>query len=250
MASRSRKKGGKGGRGSAGGKGRKGTGTGAGTRGGDGTAEDKATAAALLDMVLGADLVAALQTAFLTDDCRGVVGALGASGNRHLAAAAADAFAAACASGQRDVAGMFLRHGAVDGDARTFDKTALQHAAERGDAAMVRFLLASGAVSATCAAEFGETALTLAADGGHESCLQALLEADGVQAQVNHFAEVDLDSSEVDLDDFVHRGYQEFSALMLAAKNGHAGCVRRLLSTPASTLAGKRGATPRPSSSR
>ena len=227
-ASRSGKKGGKGGRGSAGGKGKKGTGT--GTRGGDDTAEDKATAAALLDMVLGADLVAALQTAFLTNDCRGVVGALGASSNRHMAAAAAAAFAAACASGRQDVAGMFLRHGAVDGDARAArgvgpgaGKTALQHAAERGDAAMVRFLLASGAVSATCVSDSNDTALALAAEGGHESCLEALLEAEGVQAQVNHFVA------------------KNDGALLRATKNGHPGCVRRLLSVDGIAAGGQDG---------
>ena len=60
-----------------------------------------------------------------------MVGALGASGNRHIAAAAADAFAAACASRQQDVAGTFLRHGAVDGDARTAGGVGLSQAKRR-----------------------------------------------------------------------------------------------------------------------
>ena len=81
--------------------------------------EEKADAATLLDMVFGADIIAAIHEGFLCDgDYRGVVPLLRAA-NQHVAAATQAAFMVACASGEAGVARLCLETagGVVDGNA-------------------------------------------------------------------------------------------------------------------------------------
>lgn len=105
----------------------------------------------------------------------------------------------------------------VEFDQAAYANVALLRAAGAGDAAHIRRLLESGADPASRSQEcetLGQTALHLAAAGGHVSALEALL--------AGH---VDLNAPET-VTIFTGTGG---SPLHLAAANGHAECVRALL---------------------
>ena len=185
-------------------------------------AERKDDAAEVLRMVLGEGVVAALHEGFAKGgDFTGVVPLLVAAGARpHLACSARAALAAACDGGRAGAAALLLAADGVrpeDADAESthidadgYDGlTLLGAAVYRGDAGVVRALVASGKVDVNAAGRGRGTALRVAAEQGHADCLSALLAADGVKVNVIH--------------------WDDRTALMDAACMGHIGCVRAFL---------------------
>ena len=82
----------------------------------DAAGREKADAAKLLDLVFGAEVLAAIHEGFLKDgDYRGVLPLLGApaTANAHVRAATQAAFEEACAAGEAGVAGLCLAHAGV-----------------------------------------------------------------------------------------------------------------------------------------
>ena len=180
----------------------------------DAAGREKADAAKLLDLVFGAEVLAAIHEGFLKDgDFRAVVPLLGApaTANTHVRAATQAAFESACAAGEAGVAGLCLAHAGVDGDAHVGgDGTVLGVAAGRGDSGMVRALAASGKVDVNQAKTArGSSALTVASAEGHVECVVALLAADGIDAN--------------------HTNTDGWTALTTASQHGRAGIVRTLL---------------------
>ena len=180
----------------------------------DAAGREKADAAKLLDLVFGAEVLAAIHEGFLKDgDFRAVVPLLGApaTANAHVRAATQAVFEEACAAGEAGVAGLCLAHAGVDGNARVGgDGTVLGAAAGRGDSGMVRALAASGKVDVNQAATAtGSSALTMASNRGHGVCVVALLAADGIDTN--------------------HANAEGSTALTLASQNGRAEIVRALL---------------------
>lgn len=99
-------------------------------------------------------------------------------------------------------------------------KAAWERAATSGDVEAARALLQSG-VDINAKDRYGQTALMLAAHGGHEALVETLIE---------HGADLNVSAK-----------YQ-LSALMLAVLAGHAGIARRLIRAGADR--GLRGSGP------
>jgi ankyrin repeat protein len=95
----------------------------------------------------------------------------------------------------------------------------LLRAARAGDAAALAAQLAAGADVGQCAAWFGSTALHLAAHGGHEACVRALLQA-GAEKETKNEA-----------------GKRAFD---YARENGHASLVQLLAEAPSAAAVAER----------
>ena len=214
----------------------------------------KEDAAEVLNMVLGAEVVAALHEGFAKGgDFTGVVPLLVAPGARpYLAAAARGALATACDAGKAGVAALLLEADGVraeDADAEStsggFDDgyTLLAAAVARGYAAVVRALVSSGKADVNAVGDTGDSALALAACQEDKACFRALLAADGIQ--INH-ADPDGHTALMHVADRGHTGgtlallavagvdvnrtnTDGETALTLAALNDHAACMCALL---------------------
>jgi ankyrin repeat protein len=116
----------------------------------------------------------------------------------------------AAENGQEAVAKLLLATNAVDPDSKDRNGgTPLSWAAGRGHEAVVKLLLANDAVDPDSKNIFGGTPLSWAARSGHETVLQLLLASDGVNP---------------DSKDQMGR-----TPLLVAAKRGHEAVVKRLL---------------------
>ena len=193
----------------------------------DGARAREASAAALLDLVLGEGVMTALRLGFSKGgDFANVVPLLvGAAAKPHLEAATRAALALACDAGQAGVAALLL---AVDGVGHFFwaedndwkssyvdddgrgGYSLLAASAARGDADVVRVLIDSGMACINREDDGSPFApLERAAHGGHAACV-ALLLAAGRCNTVNE------ESNGV-------------TALMAAATHGHTECVAALV---------------------
>ena len=167
----------------------------------------------MLGEMVGADLIAALQEAFLTGDFGGVVHVLGTSTNAQVRAGKQAAFDAACTAGDAGGVGLALACGGVRTSAAPGQRSVLCRAVEQGQTDVVRVLAESGQVDVNHAGAGGATALWEAAYGGDVECLRLLLAIDGIN--VNQ-AKSMLQSTGT-------------TPLFVACQQGHETCVRLLL---------------------
>ena len=225
----------------------------------------RADASRLLEAVFGEEMFAAVNGSGCGDgDYRAVLPLLSgaAAANQRVRSAAQAAFKNACAAGEAGVAGLCLVHAGVDGDRRLPEDsdelwyhgghsgcgvgTALAAAAQRGDAGMVRALIASGRVDVNASANYrGSRALLLACnqEGGHAECVAALLAAPEIDvnhtddgnstalaaAADNGYTDIVRALSAVGGIDANHLDDNDCTALMYAAKSGHTSCARALV---------------------
>ena len=185
----------------------------------------KQTALDVLALMVGADLVRAMETAFDTDDFTSLQSTLPALGSEGLRALHQPAFEAACEQGRADVAQVLLASESVNAAAAVTTlgetRTLLQHAVHNDCPDVVRVLLTDASVEATMNDTHGEdedelginAPLLLAAGLGRVECLQALLAC----------AHVDIHAVGHDDDEAA------VTPLGFAAQNGHLPCVRALL---------------------
>ena len=222
-------------------------------------------AAHVLSRVFGEEVLAALYEGFLQGDLTGVVPLLTATTAKpHLRQAAQDVFLAACLENEAGAAALLLEGDGVDGNAvvdpsyvrndedwldsseNEAGDTVLTRAAREGRSGMVRALVESGKADVNHAAPNGELPLVLAIYTGEGDCVEALLAADGIDTTIASSSFCDRTPltaaammSETDLVrrflavDGVAVNWAEsgsgYTALMYAAQDGHAGCVRALL---------------------
>ena len=203
----------------------------------------KQTVLDVLGLMVGADLIRALEIAFDTDDFTSLQSTLPALGSAGVRALHQPAFEAACAQGRADVAQVLLASDSVNA-AATVDSggmnvpggphTLLQHAVQNDCPDVVRVLLTDASVEATVNANHGEDAgiyweanapLLLAAEFGHVECLQTLLAS----------AHVDIHAVGPLNDMYLEEGLP-VTPLGFAARGGHLPCVRALLAAEGSDV--------------
>ena len=186
----------------------------------------KQTVLDVLGLMVGADLIRAMETAFDTDDFSSLQSTLPALGSAGLRALHQPAFEAACGQGRADVAQALLASESVNAAAAVTilgaTGTLLQHAVAKDCPDVVRLLLTDSSVEATVNASRCEDAdvwdlinapLLLAAEFGLVECLHTLL------------ASACVDIHAVGHDDTE----QPFTPLGFAAQGGHLPCVHALL---------------------
>ena len=205
-----------------------------------------AAAATVLGRVFGEEVLAALHEGVLKGDLTGIIPLLtAATAKPYLRAAVHDVFAAVCDAGEVDAAALLLEGDGIDGNAAlnpgyvrpTHDDknygyavndesdeegdTALTHAARRGRSGIVRALVASGKVDPNRAGPNGGRPLVLAIRSKDTACVEALLSADGIDANaaVNPAYLHGMEDDAVDGD----------TVLVRAAREGNAGAVRVLV---------------------
>jgi ankyrin repeat protein len=179
----------------------------------------------VLGLMVGADLVRAMETAFVTKDFTSLQSTLPALGSAGMRALHQPAFEAACEQGRADVAQVLLASDSVNAAAAVTTlgetRTLLQHAIHNNCPDVVRVLLTDASAEATINADLVEdegewginAPLLLAAGLGRVECLQALLACAHVDIHaVGHGAEG-----------------LPVTPLGFAAQNGHLCCVRALL---------------------
>jgi ankyrin repeat protein len=194
----------------------------------------KQTVLDVLGLMVGADLVRAMEAAFDTSDFTSLQSTLPVLGSAGVRALHQAAFEAACAQGRADVAQVLLASESVNAAAAVttlgVTRTLLQHAVHSDCPDVVRVLLTDASVEATMNDPHGEedewdktglnAPLLLAAGLGHVECLQELLA-----------------SARVDIHALGHEWLwpmsdecsEPITPLGSAAHNGHLPCVRALL---------------------
>jgi len=197
----------------------------------------------MLGRMLGADLIAALQEAFLTGDFGGVVHVLGTSTNAQVRAGKQAAFHEACAAGDTDGMGLALAFGGVRTSPAPGQACVLWRAVEQGQTDVVRVLAESGQVDVNHAGPGGATALWKAATNGDATCIGVLLAAKDIDVNRGadngctplyaacargHGACVRLLLAAAGTNQNQARG-TGFTPLFAACQRGHAACVRLLL---------------------
>ena len=204
----------------------------------------------MLGRVFGEEVLAALHEGVLKGDLTGVVPLLAAATTKpYLRAAAQAAFAAVCEAGEVDAAALLLECEGIDGNAalnpsyeRPTDHdiyygyalndetneegdTALTRAARHGLSGVVRALVASGMVDPNRAGPNGGLPLVLAIRSEDTACVEALLSADGIDAD----ALVNPTYVNVGGDD--DDDMEGDTVLVRAARDGNAGAVRALVAS-------------------
>ena len=186
----------------------------------------KQTVLDVLGLMVGADLIRAMETAFDTDDFASLQSTLPALGSAGVRTLHQPAFEAACEQGRADVAQLLLASESVNAAAFVTTlgatRTLLQRAIHNDCPDVVRVLLNDASVEASINASHGEDAggwdinapLLLAAGLGRVECLEVLLAC----------AHVDIHA--VGHDD----NEDPVTPLGFAAQTGHLPCVRALLS--------------------
>ena len=209
----------------------------------------QAAAATVLGRVFGEEVLAALREGVLKGDLTGVVPLLAAATARpYLRKAAQAAFAAACAAGEADAAALLLECDGIDGNAavnpgyvrpthndghygyavndedNAEGDTVLARAARRGRGDLVCALVGTGKVDVNRAGPNGGLPLVLAIRSKDTACVEALLSADGVDAN----AAVNPNYEGSSLDYTVEDGD---TVLVRAARHCDAGAVRALVAS-------------------
>ena len=188
----------------------------------------KQTVLDVLGLMVGADLVRAMEAAFDTSDFTSLQSTLPVLGSAGVRALHQAAFEAACAQGRADVAQVLLASESVNAAAAVttlgVTRTLLQHAVHTDCPDVVRVLLTDASVEASINDKHGENLdedelginapLLLAAGLGRVECLEVLLAC----------AHVDIHA--VGHDD----NEDPVTPLGFAAQTGHLPCVRALLS--------------------
>lgn len=163
------------------------------------------------------------------------------AGSRLAVAGAFEDVITAVREDRTDVVIQLVQRGLDPNTADIYGTTLLMVAARNGNAALLDFLLRSGA-NIMNQNRYGDTAIGIAALNGHESAVKRLLEAgargDGPGWSALHYAAYAghtgivhfLISRGVNLD---ARAPNQQTALMLAAKNGHLDAVRLLVNAGA-----------------
>ena len=206
----------------------------------------QAAAATVLGHVFGEEVLAALRDGFLKGDLTGVVPLLAAATAKpYLRAAVRLAFGSVCGAGEVDAAALLLECDGIDGNAAlnpgyvrsayndeeygyavndeddAEGDTALTRSARCGQSGAVRALVASGKADVNRAGPNGGLPLALAIRSEDTACVEALLSADGIDANaaVNP--------------NYVHGGDEDDAGgdtlLVCAARQGMAGAVRALV---------------------
>ena len=188
----------------------------------------KQTVLDVLGLMVGADLIRAMEMAFDTDDFLSLQSTLPALGSAGVRALHQPAFEAACVQGRADVAQVLLASESVNAAAAVttlgVTRTLLQHAVHNDCPDVVHVLLTDASVEATINASLGEAEgwaswdiinapLLLAVELGHVECVQTLLAS----------AHVDIHAVGHDTD------AEPVTPLGFAAQNGDLCCVRALL---------------------
>ena len=216
----------------------------------------------MLGRMLGADLIAALQEAFLTGNFDGVVHVLGTSTNAQVRAGKQAVFHVACAAGDAAAVGLALACGGVNASAAPDpgQPSVLWRAVGQGQVDVVRVLVESGQVDVNHPGPSGETALWRAASAGDAACTCLLLAAEGVdvnrandvgatalyvacQVGQEACARLLLAAADTDQNQATDDGA---TPLHIACEKGHEACVLQLLAAAGTdqNLATNTGATP------
>ena len=197
----------------------------------------------MLNYVFGEEVLAALHEGVLKGDLTGVVPLLAAATAKpYLRQAVQLAFANVCTTGDVDAVALLLESDGVDGDAvvnpeyvRPTDEygdamndesneegdTALTRAARRGRSDVVCALVASGKADPNQAGPNGGVPLVLAILSQNTTCVEALLSADGIDANAAVNPDYDHDTC---------KGVEDGDTILVrAAREGNAGAVRALV---------------------
>ena len=211
------------------------------------TPRRKVAAADMLNRVFGQDVLTALRDGFLTGDLTGVVPLLTtATAKPYLRQAAQQAFADVCDAGDADAVALLLEFDGMDGNAvvdpecvrpTVYDDedfghavndeeheegdTVLTRAARRGRSGVVRALVGSGKVDVNRAGPNRGLPLVLAIRSKDAACVEALLSADGIDANAPVSPDYDggCDANCKDGD----------TILVRAARVGNVGAMRALV---------------------
>ena len=170
----------------------------------------KETVLDLLGLMLGADLVDAMEAAFDTDDFTSLQSTLPTLGSAGVCALHQPAFEAACRQGRADVAASLLGSSRVDPNRMLAGGTVLQYAVVTNNVELVQVLAADARVDVNQDSVLEFCPLAAAAERGHVACLEALLSCARTRVNV------------------CDRGGTVF-ALGMAAYHGHLACVQALM---------------------